>query len=97
MFVEPYTHLSFLRLLLLAPSGPLAVIAVPPIRKAYGWKPTEKIPTSYPRKSPAMSLVRLLCTKQIIDSAGNPPRSRTLSVPNRPREAVSAYDDEPEA
>lgn len=32
--------------------GPVAVVAVPPIRKAYGWKPAEKVPTSYPRKSP---------------------------------------------
>ncbi|SOV02361.1 related to nadh-ubiquinone oxidoreductase 9.5 kDa subunit [Ustilago sp. UG-2017a] len=28
--------------------GPVAVLTVPPIRKAYGWKPAEKVPTSYP-------------------------------------------------
>lgn len=30
--------------------GPVAVLTVPPIRKAYGWKPAEKVPTSYPRE-----------------------------------------------
>ncbi|CAO1635695.1 unnamed protein product [Sympodiomycopsis kandeliae] len=28
--------------------GPIAVVTVPPIRRHYGWKPAERIPTSYP-------------------------------------------------
>ena len=32
--------------------GPIAVVTVPNIRKRYGWKPAEKIPTTYPRKCP---------------------------------------------
>ncbi|KAI0076690.1 hypothetical protein K474DRAFT_1597603 [Panus rudis PR-1116 ss-1] len=28
--------------------GPVMVVTVPPIRKAFGWKPSEPIPTSYP-------------------------------------------------
>lgn len=30
--------------------GPLMVLTVPPIRKSMGWKPAEKIPTTYPRE-----------------------------------------------
>lgn len=28
------------------------VLTVPPIRKSMGWKPAEKIPTTYPREWP---------------------------------------------
>ncbi|CCM02711.1 uncharacterized protein FIBRA_04817 [Fibroporia radiculosa] len=28
--------------------GPAMVIAVPPVRRSWGWKPAEPIPTSYP-------------------------------------------------
>ncbi|KAI0312679.1 hypothetical protein OF83DRAFT_1066800 [Amylostereum chailletii] len=28
--------------------GPLLVATVPPIRKSFGWRPAERIPTSYP-------------------------------------------------
>ncbi|KAN0059937.1 n19m, NADH-ubiquinone oxidoreductase 9.5 kDa subunit [Thecaphora frezii] len=34
--------------LLIGSVGPISVLVVPPIRKAYGWKPAERIPTSYP-------------------------------------------------
>ncbi|PWN94837.1 hypothetical protein FA09DRAFT_332502 [Tilletiopsis washingtonensis] len=34
--------------LLIGAAGPVAVVAVPPIRRAYGWQPTERIPTTYP-------------------------------------------------
>ncbi|SPO27698.1 related to nadh-ubiquinone oxidoreductase 9.5 kDa subunit [Ustilago trichophora] len=34
--------------ILIGSVGPVAVVTVPPIRKAYGWKPSEKVPTSYP-------------------------------------------------
>ncbi|EJD05398.1 uncharacterized protein FOMMEDRAFT_79757 [Fomitiporia mediterranea MF3/22] len=29
-------------------AGPVLAVAVPPIRKSLGWKPTPEIPTSYP-------------------------------------------------
>ncbi|KAK7696404.1 hypothetical protein QCA50_001060 [Cerrena zonata] len=29
-------------------AGPIMVITVPPIRKRFGWKPAEPIPTTYP-------------------------------------------------
>lgn len=32
-------------------SGPVLVVAVPPIRKSMGWKPTERIPTTFPGTS----------------------------------------------
>ncbi|EIW68681.1 hypothetical protein TREMEDRAFT_32065 [Tremella mesenterica DSM 1558] len=28
--------------------GPTMVLTVPPIRKSFGWKPAERIPTTYP-------------------------------------------------
>jgi hypothetical protein len=31
-------------------AGPLLVVTVPPIRRSMGWKPTEKVPTSFPGK-----------------------------------------------
>ncbi|KDN40509.1 hypothetical protein K437DRAFT_227319 [Tilletiaria anomala UBC 951] len=34
--------------LLIGSLGPIAVVTVPPIRKRYGWKQSERIPTSYP-------------------------------------------------
>merc|ERR1712032_713828 len=34
--------------LLIGAVGPIAVVTIPPIRKHYGWKPAERIPTSYP-------------------------------------------------
>ncbi|PWN87836.1 hypothetical protein FA10DRAFT_234093 [Acaromyces ingoldii] len=34
--------------LLIGVVGPIAVVTVPPIRRQYGWKPAERIPTSYP-------------------------------------------------
>ncbi|PWN50573.1 NADH-ubiquinone oxidoreductase 9.5 kDa subunit, partial [Violaceomyces palustris] len=34
--------------LLIGTAGPIAVVTVPPIRKAYGWKPAERVPTTYP-------------------------------------------------
>ncbi|KAG8953607.1 hypothetical protein FRC03_011685 [Tulasnella sp. 419] len=34
--------------LLIGFAGPVMAITVPPIRKSFGWKPSEKIPTSYP-------------------------------------------------
>ncbi|KAK0545481.1 n19m, NADH-ubiquinone oxidoreductase 9.5 kDa subunit [Tilletia horrida] len=34
--------------LLIGSVGPVLVVAVPPIRRYYGWKPAERIPTSYP-------------------------------------------------
>lgn len=38
-------------------TGPIAVLAVPPIRKSlFGWKPVERPPTTYPR---ALSLCPL--------------------------------------
>jgi hypothetical protein len=31
--------------------GPTMVLTVPPIRKSFGWKPAERIPTTFPRMS----------------------------------------------
>lgn len=31
--------------------GPAMVLGVPPIRKSFGWRPAERIPTTFPRKS----------------------------------------------
>lgn len=31
------------------------VLTVPPIRKSMGWKPAEKIPTTYPRECAMLS------------------------------------------
>ncbi|KAH8105407.1 hypothetical protein BXZ70DRAFT_524200 [Cristinia sonorae] len=28
--------------------GPLLVITVPPVRKSMGWKPADRVPTTYP-------------------------------------------------
>jgi hypothetical protein len=30
--------------------GPTMVLTVPPIRKSFGWKPAERIPTTFPCK-----------------------------------------------
>ncbi|WWC59125.1 uncharacterized protein I303_101673 [Kwoniella dejecticola CBS 10117] len=43
-------------------AGPIMVLTVPPIRKSFGYKQAERIPTTFP-------------------------------VPNRPRRAVSGYED----
>ncbi|KDQ07097.1 hypothetical protein BOTBODRAFT_39079 [Botryobasidium botryosum FD-172 SS1] len=34
--------------ILLGSIGPVAVGVVPPVRKSFGWKPAERIPTTYP-------------------------------------------------
>ncbi|CAD6892477.1 unnamed protein product [Tilletia controversa] len=34
--------------LIIGSVGPVLVLTVPPIRRMYGWKPAERIPTSYP-------------------------------------------------
>ncbi|WVR04369.1 hypothetical protein IAU60_001371 [Kwoniella sp. DSM 27419] len=44
-------------------AGPAMVLVVPPVRKAFGYKQAERIPTTFP-------------------------------VPNRPRQAVSGYEDQ---
>ena len=31
-------------------AGPVMVLGVPPIRKSFGWRPAERIPTTFPRK-----------------------------------------------
>jgi hypothetical protein len=33
------------------PLGPVMVVTVPPIRKRMGWKPADRIPTTFPRTS----------------------------------------------
>lgn len=33
-------------------AGPAMVLTVPPIRKSFGWRPAERIPTTFPCKSP---------------------------------------------
>lgn len=32
-------------------AGPAMVLGVPPLRKSFGWKPAERIPTTFPRES----------------------------------------------
>jgi hypothetical protein len=32
--------------------GPVMALAVPPIRKSMGWKPAERVPTTYPSTNP---------------------------------------------
>ncbi|PWN18288.1 hypothetical protein BCV69DRAFT_301424 [Microstroma glucosiphilum] len=34
--------------LLIGCTGPLLVVTIPPIRRSMGWKPAEKVPTSFP-------------------------------------------------
>ena len=31
-------------------AGPVAVVTVPPVRRRFGWVPTERIPSTFPRK-----------------------------------------------
>ena len=62
--------------------GPTMVLTVPPIRKSFGWKPAERIPTTFPRMF--LTLTHRYNTKSM---------GANLIVPNRPREAVSGYED----
>lgn len=36
--------------------GPTMVLTVPPIRKSFGWKPAERIPTTFPCKLISLEL-----------------------------------------
>lgn len=38
--------------------GPVLALTVPPVRKSMGWKPAERIPTTFPREY--RSILRLL-------------------------------------
>jgi hypothetical protein len=66
-----------------SPAGPVAVVVVPPIRKSMGWQPTERIPTTFPRK---------LCLSCACDRSSLTALPHT--VPQRAREEITGYDDE---
>lgn len=57
------------------------VMTVPPIRKSMGWKPAERVPTTFPCKFKGYILKKMITL------------GADKIVPNRPREAVSGYAD----
>lgn len=76
------------------------VVAVPPIRRHYGWRPAERIPTSFPcefsfiTRSPRFwgggwkedtDLDWIFLRLSL---------SLLFAVPNRQREEITGYDDE---
>lgn len=65
------------------------VVTVPPIRKSMGWKPAERIPTTFPRMSLRHSITSPLYPIQRDEEEV----STDAAVPNRPRQAVAGYED----
>ena len=65
--------------------GPTMVLTVPPIRKSFGWKPAERIPTTFP--------CEFKSSLTIGHESGCISVGADQTVPNRPREAVSGYED----
>lgn len=63
--------------------GPVMVLTVPPIRKSFGWKPAEAIPTTYPRE---LVSVPWWPEAVILNDA--------LLVPKRARRPVEGYEDD---
>lgn len=60
-----------------------------------GWKPTEKVPTSFPgeHKTTQMGLSSAM-DREALTSVISSPLLLLLTVPNRAREELSGYDDE---
>ena len=70
-------------------TGPVMVLGVPPIRKSFGWRPAERIPTTFPRES---STSRAFGNESFKIQSQR--RVGLIGVvPNRPREAISGYED----